>query len=236
MIRAIIVEDSRLARNELKLLLKQVENVEVVAECEDADSAIERIAELKPDLLFLDIQMPGKNGFELLDELEQLPQVIFTTAYDEYAVRSFEYEALDYLLKPIELDRLSQSLSRVEKKPSPETPVSKLKVGSSVFVKDGEQCWMLEIVKVGYFTSCGNYTHVHFDLHKPLIHKSLNQLEQRLPEELFFRANRQQIVNIKKISSIELAVNGNLELVMDDGNQIEVSRRHSARFKQLLSF
>jgi two-component system LytT family response regulator len=233
---AIIIEDSRLARNELKTLLKKIGGIELVAECEEADSGIEKISALKPDLIFLDIQMPGKNGFELLDELEWKPNVIFTTAYDHYAVRSFEYDAIDYLLKPIEPERLQQAINRIPTSTEQaEENVTKLQLDSSVFVKDGEQCWMVELTNVAYFSSMGNYTYVHFDGVNPLIHKSLNQLEKRLPEDVFFRANRQQIVNVKHIKNVTLAANGNLELYLG-AVVIEVSRRHTNRFKQLMSF
>ena len=239
MIRAVIIEDSRLARLELRNLLEKIEEVDILAEFSDADSALAELKALNPDLLFLDIQMPGKNGFEFLDELEEInlaPKIIFTTAYDEYALRSFEYDVVDYLLKPIEIKRLQQSIQKLETQlAEPEEQVTRLNVDSSVFVKDGEQCWMLELTKIRLFDSCGNYTYVRFDNNKPLIHKSLNQLEAKLPEELFFRANRQQIINIKKIKSIDLAVNGNLELILDDDTQVDVSRRHSARFKSILS-
>jgi two-component system, LytTR family, response regulator len=236
MTTAIIVEDSRLARVELKSLLLQHQDINLLAEFDEPDSAIPAIEQQKPDLLFLDIQMPGKNGFELLDALHYQPAVIFTTAYDHYAVRSFEYDAIDYLMKPIEPARLALAIQRAQHRLTlPADSVSKLDADSSVFVKDGEQCWMLELNKVVHFTSAGNYTEVHFDGHRPLIHKSLNQLEARLPEQLFFRANRQQIINIKRITSIELTVAGTLELIMLDGSAVEVSRRHSTRFKQLLS-
>ncbi|MDP5135008.1 LytTR family transcriptional regulator DNA-binding domain-containing protein [Rheinheimera baltica] len=236
MTTAMIVEDSRLARVELKNLLLQHHDITLLGEYEEPDMAIQAIEQQQPEVLFLDIQLPGKNGFELLDALSYQPAVIFTTAYDHYAVRSFEYDALDYLLKPIEPARLAQALQRVQHRRDNTAPAnSKLEANSSVFVKDGEQCWMLELSRVVHFTSVGNYTEVHFDGHRPLIHKSLNQLEARLPEQLFFRANRQQIINIKKIASIDLTIAGNLELVLCDASNVEVSRRHSARFKQLLS-
>ena len=236
MTTAMIVEDSRLARVELKNLLLQHHDITLLGEYEEPDMAIQAIEQQQPEVLFLDIQLPGKNGFELLDALSYQPAVIFTTAYDQYAVRSFEYDALDYLLKPIEPARLAQALQRMQQRRDTTTQAnSTLEVNSSVFVKDGEQCWMLELSRVVHFTSVGNYTEVHFDGHRPLIHKSLNQLEARLPEHLFFRANRQQIINIKKIASIDLTIAGNLELVLCDASNVEVSRRHSARFKQLLS-
>lgn len=234
--RTLIIEDSRLARLELRNLLQAFPQIELIGECEDALVAEQMIRQQQPDLLLLDIQLPGKNGFELLDSLNYLPKVIFTTAYDEYALKSFDYEALDYLLKPIEAERLTQSLKRLQQAGQNSVVVDRLSADSSVFVKDGEQCWMLELSRISHFTSCGNYSHVHFEAQRPLIHKSLTQLEQRLPENLFFRANRQQIVNLKKIASVSLAINGNLELQLKDGTEVEVSRRQASRFKELLSF
>lgn len=233
-----IVEDSRLARKELTTLLADIKEIKIVGEYEDAHAAKDAIEQQKPDIIFLDIQMPGMNGFELLDQLSWRPMVIFTTAYDQYAVRSFEYDAIDYLLKPVDMERLQQAVKKALKHEQDSDVIepSKLQIDSSVFVKDGDQCWMVELAKVSHFSSMGNYTYVHFEGENPLIHKSLNQLEQRLPSEFFFRANRQQIVNIKLIKNVSMALNGNLELHLDNKVTIEVSRRHTNRFKQLMSF
>ena len=234
--RAIIVEDSRLARVELKEQLKTVKQIELVAETGDPDIGIELINSLKPDVIFLDIQMPGKNGFELLDALSFNPQVIFTTAYDQYAIRSFEYDAVDYLLKPIETERLKTAIDKLSmSKEENDVEALALEANSSVFVKDGEKCWLVELNNIHLIESCGNYCQVYFDGHKPLIHKSLNQLEQRLPGDLFFRANRQQIINLKAIKGVELEVNNNLIIMLKTEQKVEISRRHTSRFKQLLS-
>jgi len=234
--KAIIVEDSRLARLELKKMLESFPQLEIIAESGEPDEAIDLINAKKPDLLFLDIQMPGKNGFELLDSLAEQPDVIFTTAYDEYAVRSFEYDAVDYLLKPIDKERLEQSIKKLDNPGNDTNNPLPLESDSSVFLKDGEQCWMVALNKITFFESCGNYTKVFFEGNKPLVHKSLNQLEKRLPVDLFFRANRQQIINIKCIVKVDPWINGNLQLVLADGMKIEISRRHTNRFKSLLSF
>jgi len=234
--KAIIVEDSRLARLELKKMLESFPEIEIIAESGDPDEAIDIINSNKPDLLFMDIQMPGKNGFEVLDSLTQQPNVIFTTAFDDYAVQSFEYDAVDYLLKPIEKERLKQSIKKLTSSKNEALNKSlPLDIDSSVFVKDGEQCWMVNLNKVSMFESCGNYTHIHFDGNRPMIHKSLNQLEKRLPSELFFRANRQQIINLKCIKKVEPWINGNLQLTLINDTAIEISRRHTSRFKNLLS-
>ncbi|PIP80586.1 MAG: DNA-binding response regulator [Gammaproteobacteria bacterium CG22_combo_CG10-13_8_21_14_all_40_8] len=237
--KAIIVEDSRLARLELKKLLESFDWIDIVAESGDPDQAIQLINQLKPELIFLDIQMPGKNGFELLDELSDPPIVIFTTAFDEYALRSFEYDALDYLLKPIDPDRLEKALTKASQlinNSNAESDVSvALDATSSVFIKEGEDCWMVELQKIIYFESIGNYCRVYFDKQQPLIHKSLNQLEKRLPLDLFFRVNRQQMINLKFIQDVVPWFSGNLKLILKNGTEIEVSRRHASRFKNMLS-
>lgn len=234
--KVIIVDDSRLARKELLNLLKPFGNIDVIAETGDPDDAIKQINLLKPELIFLDIQMPGKNGFELLDTINHQPMVIFTTAYDEYALRSFEYDAVDYLLKPVDPKRLASSLNKViETKGSEPIVGSRLSANSSVFIKDGDECWFVEITKIQHFESLGNYTKVYFDNHHPLLHKSLNQIELRLPEGLFFRANRQSIINLRFINSVDLNVNNNLLIVLKNGTEVEISRRNTAKFKQLLS-
>ena len=235
--KALIVEDSRLARLELKELLSVHQEIEVVGEAENAEVAERLIEELDPDLLFLDINMPGKNGFELLESLDAAPQVIFTTAYDEFAIKSFEYNALDYLLKPIKEDRLAKALGKLDLR-SQENKLPKgdyLGPEQQVFVKDGEKCWLVKIEDIRLFEVCGNYSRVYFDQHKPLILRSLNQLEERLDPEHFFRANRQEIINLKKISKIEPWFNGRLKVWMDDQQEVEVSRRQAVRFKELLS-
>ena len=200
--KAIIVEDSRLARVELKDMLTQHPNIELIGEAENAEIAKDMIENEDPDLIFLDINMPGKNGFELLESLEVVPQVIFTTAYDEYAIKSFEYNALDYLLKPIKADRLAQAIEKI-KEEDPHTPEKSLlshhlQADQQVFVKDGEKCWLIKIGDVRVFEVCGNYSRVYFENNKPLILRSLNQLEERLDPTSFFRANRQEIINLKK--------------------------------------
>ena len=239
--RAVIVEDSRLARVELKELLTAHPNIEILGEAENADVAKEMIEKEEPDLIFLDINMPGKNGFELLESLEYVPQVIFTTAYDEYAIKSFEFNALDYLLKPLKSDRLAQAIEKVqieaETKNQEEDIINSgsLRNDQQVFVKDGEKCWLIKIGDVRAFEVCGNYSRVFFDKNKPLILRSLNQLEERLDPKSFFRANRQEIINLKKITKMEPWFNGRLKVWLDEEHEVEVSRRQAVKFKELLS-
>lgn len=234
--KAMIIEDSRLARVELTRLLKPFSEIDLIGESGEPTAAIELINARRPDLLFLDIQMPGLNGFELLERLDYSPQIIFTTAYDQYAVRSFEYDAVDYILKPIEPSRLADAVEKCLSRGKKEDVIAlPLDMKSSVFIKDGESCWMAKLVNISVFESCTNYTKVHFEGNSPLIHKSLNQLEERLPKSTFFRANRQQIINLNFIVSVEPWFNGNLRILLQGNVEVEVSRRHSNRFKNMLS-
>jgi two-component system, LytTR family, response regulator len=245
MIRAVIIDDERLARNELKKLLQEFPEIEVIAEAANANEGIEKIDSLNPDLIFLDIQMPGKTGFDMLAELDKAPDVIFTTAYDDYALKAFEVNALDYLLKPVEPRRLADALHKLhleenrdrESVADDEIAVNKslLHENDQVFVKDGERCWFVKLAEIRLFESVGNYAKIYFGSNKPLILKSLNALEERLDEKVFFRANRKHIVNLRLIEKIEPYFNGGLLLELKGGEKIEVSRRQTVKFKEMMS-
>ncbi|MEN9372015.1 MAG: hypothetical protein RLZZ64_1090 [Bacteroidota bacterium] len=240
---AIVIDDERLARNELKKLLSDYPEVEVIGEAANVDEAIKLIEELMPDLIFLDIQMPAKTGFDLLAELETVPSVIFTTAHDEYALKAFEVNALDYLLKPIDPKRLSDAIQKVVLLDEREETANENRTESrsflsdndQVFVKDGEKCWFVKLSEIRLFESVGNYARVFFGTNKPLILKSLNSLEERLDPKTFFRANRKHIVNLRMIEKVEPFFNGGLLLEIKGGEKIEVSRRQAVRFKEMMS-
>ncbi len=245
--KTIIVDDERLARNELKRLLEDFPKINIVAEAANADEAIELINEHNPDLLFLDIQMPGKNGFELLEAIEdRVPEVIFTTAYDEYALKAFEYNALDYIMKPIDTARLAEAIQKVESElkraeVAVQNPETFLGENDQVFVNDGEKCWFVKLGKVRLFESMGNYVRLHFEDQKPMILKSLNSLEERLDPKIFFRANRKHIINLNWIDKIEPWFSGGLLVTLKNDSKntplekIEISRRQSIKFKDLMS-
>lgn len=242
--KAIIIDDERLARSELRKLLQDFPEIEVVDEAANADEGISKIENHNPDIIFLDIQMPGKTGFDLLSELDRAPQVVFTTAYDEYALKAFEVNALDYLLKPVEPRRLADTMEKLSKGRQatipnrPGTEYEKqtlLKEDDQVFVKDGERCWFVKLSEVRLFESVGNYAKVFFGPNKPLILKSLNSLEERLDDKVFFRANRKHIVNLRMIDKIEPYFNGGLLLELKGGEKIEVSRRQTVKFKEMMS-
>lgn len=239
-LKAVIVEDSRLARNELKELFKAHKEIELIGEAENVDDGFALINKTNPDLLFLDINMPEKDGFQLLELLDEVPITIFTTAFDEYAIKSFEYNAFDYLLKPISQKRFSSSIAKVIEKESLGTSSDKKQEGLSldkqIFIKDGENCWLVKIKDISLFEIVGNYTRVFFDSNKPLIYKSLAQIEEKLPQDVFFRANRQQIININHVKKVVSWFNGKLKIEMNSGEEIEISRRQSYIFKDQLSF
>ncbi len=240
--KTIVIDDERLARKELISLLSKFEEIEIVAECGNSEEGIKAIELHNPELIFLDIQMPGKNGFEMLEELESVPRVIFVTAYDEYALKAFEVNALDYLLKPVEEDRLAEAVQRVlhdrdeELQDNAASTAASGKLGQDdqIFLKDGEKCWFVSLRDIRLFESEGNYVRVYFNNFKPLILKSLNNLEERL-DHTFFRTNRKFIVNLRWVQGVENWFNGGLRLTLKDGTQVEVSRRQSARFRELMS-
>lgn len=238
--RALIVDDERLARKELMRLLEEHPSIEVVGEAMNADEAVNMINELNPDLLFLDIQMPEKTGFELLEMLDSVPLVVFTTAYDEFALKAFEVNALDYLLKPIQPERLSETVLKLSEKERAKNiatrgPEKKLGLNDQVFVKDGDRCWFVSLTNVRLFESDGNYIKVYFDNNRPMIHKSLNALDEKLDERAFFRASRKHIVNLSWVEGIEPWFNGGLMVRLKGGDKVEVSRRQAAKFKDMMS-
>ena len=239
--KAIIIDDERLARNELKKLLLDFPQIEVIDEAANANEGAEKIEAQNPDLIFLDIQMPGKTGFDMLMDLDRATHVIFTTAYDEYALKAFEVNALDYLMKPIEPKRLADALQKLqladEKEMNGQSIINRglLSENDQVFVKDGERCWFVKLSEVRLFESVGNYAKVFFAGNKPLILKSLNALEERLDERVFFRANRKHIVNMRMIEKIEPYFNGGLLLDIQGGEKVEVSRRQAVKFKEMMS-
>ncbi|MCH2198561.1 MAG: LytTR family DNA-binding domain-containing protein [Flavobacteriales bacterium] len=243
-ITALIVEDSRLARLELKSMLEEHDHVELIGEADNVDDALQILSEQDPDVLFLDIHMPGKDGFQLLEELEVVPHVIFTTAYDEYAIKSFEYNAFDYLLKPLKPERLGKAIEKVTQAIADEeqrevkrqeASGDHLDIEKRVFVKDGDKCWLVRLGDIRMFEVYGNYSRVYFENYKPLILRSLNQLEERLDPEVFFRANRQQIINVNSVDKVDSWFNGRLKVTMQGGAEVEISRRQAVRFKEMLS-
>jgi two-component system LytT family response regulator len=229
--KALIIDDERLARAELLRLLEKHPEIVVAGEARDSEEAMEQIAQLEPDLLFLDIQMPGRNGFELLEQLDRTPLVIFTTAYDEYALKAFEVNALDYLLKPVAPERLAAALAKIGGlKPKPA-----MAGDQQIFVKDGERCWFVALRDIVLLESEGNYTRLYFGSNRPLVLRSLNYLEERLDATLFFRASRKHILNLKFIEAIDAWPNGGFRVRLKGDLEVEMSRRQAQTFKEVMS-
>ncbi len=233
--KTIIVEDSRLARKELIELLKVHPEVKIVSEAANVKDAYSIITKNEIDLIFLDINLPGKNGFDLLEMLDSVPLVIFTTAYDEYAIKAYEYNALDYLLKPIKPEMLNRAVIKALKIIEKEKTTESLTL-KRVFIKDGPKCWLVNVADIIAFESEGNYSRVYFEGNKPLIYKSLNLIEEKVDPLTFFRANRKQIINLNHIRSVKEGISNSLKVTLSNDLIIEISRRSSFRFKSLLSF
>jgi two-component system, LytTR family, response regulator len=238
MLKAIIIDDERHARNEVRIALEGQQKFELY-DCANYESALEQINIIKPDLLFLDIQLNGGHtGFELLENIVFTPHVIFITAYDEFAIKAFDNNALDYLLKPIDKTRFNiafdKAIETIDLKNAKQQ--SKLSLDNKVFVKDGHKCWFVSLSDIIYFESLGNYTKVFFDKQSPMVLKSLSAFELRLDEQHFFRTSRTQIVNVNKIEKVSANASNIFELSMCNGKQILLSRRQSVKFKDVMSF
>jgi two-component system LytT family response regulator len=226
--KALVVDDEPLARRELRRLLGEYPWIQVVGEAGDIDEARALIETLSPDVVFLDIQMPGGTGFDLLTQLDRVPRIVFTTAYDQYAVKAFDVNALDYLLKPIEPERLSTALRKIQG-----TPVSRDMDAplEQLFIRDGPRCWFVSLREVSVFSAEGNYVRLLWGKERPLLGRSLTALEEKLDPKRFFRANRSQIVNLDFIQQVELGEGGRLHVQLRDGPEIEVSRRQARLFR-----
>ncbi len=241
MIKAIIVEDSRLARLELKSQLEEISDIYCVAEAESVEQALEVYEVHNPDIVFLDINLPDGSGFDFLAQLAQAPHVIFTTAFDEFALKAFDQEAIDYLLKPYTQKRLEQACDKFklinahEQNKAQVDTNSPMTLESQFFVKDGKRCWLIRLDQVERFEAMGNYTRVYFEDKKPMIYKTLAQIEPRLPSSSFFRVSRQNIVQLNKIVNINPCSSGGLELTLKSGDTAEVSRRQATVFKSILA-
>ena len=233
MIEAMIIDDERLARNDLRAVLEKFPQVKITGEAANVSEAVTLLRRLRPQVIFLDIEMPEANGFALLEQLETVPQVIFTTAYDTYAIRAFEVNALDYLLKPVTEKRLGESLDRLETTTKPASASTYLDIHEKIFVKDGERCWFVPLSDIRLMESTGNYIRLYFGKHAPLLARSLNALEPRLDPKHFFRASRRHIVNLDHVQHIHALDNSLLELELAEGARIPLSRRQSILFREL---
>lgn len=241
--KALLVDDEPLARAEMRRLLRAHPEIEIVGEAADADEARAAIHRTAPELLFLDVQMPEESGFDLLASLGSgVPPVIFTTAFDQHAVRAFEFGALDYLVKPVEPERLAAALERLRRLSSPSTapdtddtgyaPTARLLPAEKVFVRNGDRCWFVPVASIQGLESEGNSVRLWLAGATPIVNRSLAQLEDRLPPEQFFRANRAQILNLSCIEQVEPWFSDTLKVTLTGGRTIELSRRQTRLFRQ----
>ena len=239
--KAMIIDDERLARVALRRLLAEYRHIDIVGEAEDAGEALTQIAAVRPDVLFLDVQMPGKDGFQLLAELEAAPKVIFTTAYDDYALRAFQVSALDYLVKPIEHEHLARAVEKLsphapEQRSAPYSPaIQFLSAEHQVFIKDGDKCWFVRVGDIRLLENEGNYTRLHFGNNKPLLLRTLAYMEERLDPAHFIRASRRHIVNMRTITGVESWYGGGLMLTLTDGTKVEMSRRQAQKLREQMA-
>lgn len=224
-IRVLVIDDERAARSEIRRLLAGYPDFEIIGEAVNVDDALNMIQEQKPELLFLDIQMPEKSGFDLLESLEQVPPVIFTTAYDQYALKAFEVSALDYLVKPIREERFEKAIVQARQR------LGKADPAGQIFVKDRQQYHFIQWGSVHLIESMDNYARIFFGDKNVFLKSSLNQLEEKLNSTMFFRINRAQIINRQYIQTIT-TVDGRLKITISTGAQLEVSERQSAKFRQ----
>jgi len=237
--KALIIDDERLARKELINLLKEYAEIDIIGEAENVEQAKQKIDALQPDVLFLDVEMPEKTGFELINEIDTNAQIVFVTAYQDHAIAAFDVNAFDYLTKPVLPERLSETIKNlINDKKELSTLISNrktLQLEDNVFIKDGEKCWFIKLKDIVLFESEGNYVRIVFKEFKPLVLMSLNNLEGRLSSEHFFRANRKFIINLETISHIENWFNGGLKITLFNKQEVEISRRQAVKFKTQFS-
>jgi two-component system LytT family response regulator len=241
-IKTIIVDDVELARERIKILLDDPE-IEIIAECENGREAIETIQSLKPDLVFLDVQMPKIGGFEVIETIgvRRMPTVIFVTAYDEFALRAFEVNALDYLLKPFDAARLAKAVARAKGQIKLEDPAAGIeeklrkllvevktepKYLRRLLVKSSRSTILVLTEEIDWITSAGNYLELHAGRDTHLIREKLSQIETKLDPQSFMRIHRSTIVNLERIKSLHPLFNGDQLIVLRDGQELNLSRTY----------
>ena len=236
--KALLVDDERLARQELRRLLGVHADVTIAGEAVNGDEAVARLSDPSIDLVFMDIKMPGASGFDVLERLDRVPLVVFTTAFDEYAVRAFEVNAFDYLMKPIRPERLAAALDKIRAALTTgreaQTPQTR-SAAERVFLRDGDRCWIVPLSDIVLFEIDGNYTRAYVGDHRPLIRTSLNALASRLSPAVFFRASRQHIFNLRFVEAIDAEADDTYTVRLRNGSLVPVSRRQSRQLRESLS-
>lgn len=245
-IKAIIVDDEELGRDLIREYLQEHPEVIVKAECKDAHEAISAIDKFDPDLLFLDIQMPEINGFELLQMLDKIPHIIFSTAYNQYAIKAFEVNAIDYLLKPYTQERFDKALKRVEQQIVNDSRVDKnivkliehitpaKKFLKRLLINEGEKIIIVNMENICWIEAQEDYVNIHTQKEEHLFNQSLSTLETKLDPELFLRVHRSYIINLEAVKELQPWSNNRLKCLLRDGNEIILSRSGTRRLKKLM--
>lgn len=234
-LNAIIIDDERMARQELLRLLKKHPNITVVEQAENIDEGFEEIQKHQPDIIFLDIEMPGGTGLSLAEKLNGEIPIVFCTAYDEFAVDAFALNAVDYLVKPIVPERLAETIEKLAEKESP-TIEAILDDNFKLMVKFNDHMKIIPLGDIICFESVGNHAAIYTSQGKAYLHSSLNKIESRLNSNNYFRASRLHIVRLDAISQLEQNINHGLSAEMNDGKVIEISRRQASKLKAQLGF
>lgn len=234
--KALIVDDERLARNKLRSMLAEFPNIKIIGEADSVAEAVIAIKKTNPEIIFLDIQMPKQNGFDLLEQIDTNAKIIFVTAYDEYAIRAFEVNALDYLLKPVNPKRLEQAIERLSIQTQNSANNEKLKYDDVLFVNFGRRAAFIKVNEIKCICAANVYSEIYAgDDKKSLLHQSLNEWENRLPEKQFVRIHRSTIINLEFIERIEKKMNFSFKVYLRGLTEpFAISRRYAAKLRNYL--
>ena len=242
--KAVIVDDEHLAREIIKKYLSYKDDIEVVAECSNGFDAVKEITEKKPDLVFLDIQMPKLNGFEMLELLDEHPAIIFTTAFDNYAIKAFEVNAVDYLLKPFSEERFNEALNkvveRIQKKVYENENVDKLiedqlpELLERIVVKDGSKITIIPVETLKWLEAQDDYVRIHSEGGRFMKKKTMKFFEDHLNNNMFIRIHRSSIININFIKQMELYEKDSYRVILKDETKLSVSKTGLQRLKEIL--
>lgn len=261
-IRILIVDDEPLARDTIRLLLEEQDDVEIVGEAKNGDEAVSMIESIQPDLVFLDIQMPGKTGFEVIETVgaKNMPVVIFATAYDEYALKAFDAQALDYLLKPYDDERFEEALGRARTRVGerkigslsdqlvslmaehktgkatdrPAGPVEMRDRSERILIKERDSVFFVKTENIDWVEAAKDYVVIHIGQKKHLLRESMTRMEKRLNPNMFVRIHRSSIVNIERIKELKSYFHGDYIVYLKDGSELKLSRRYWGRVEEVL--
>jgi two-component system LytT family response regulator len=235
----IIIDDEKLARELLREYLSAFPDIEIIGECSKGSEAVEQIDKLKPDLIFLDVQMPGMTGFDVLDEIVHIPYVIFTTAYDHYAIKAFEKNAVDYLLKPLDQERFKLAIERAQQRKKIEsgniedllssmhTHAPRASYETHIFVQKSEKLFNLPVEDIIYLEASGDYTIISAKSDQYVSSSGIGKLEEIMNPEIFLRVHRSTIINVNYLKEIERHFNGGMVVKMQNGKSFPVSRTYA---------